>query len=328
MPHGGVAFVACIAPLAIAGCEGEQSALAPAGRAAEKIATLFWYMAGGAAVIWLTVAALGVYAIRKRPDAEVRGTALLIIGGGAVVPTIVLAALLMYGLAMLPELNAPAPEGSLRISVTGEQWWWRVFYEGPGGEPVELANEIRLPVDEPVEFRLDASDVIHSFWIPSLGGKIDMIPGRITRLALHPTETGTFRGVCAEYCGGSHALMAFPVRIHEKAEFAQWLESQSQPARTPDEPLAARGQALFLASGCGACHTIRGTDARGVIGPDLTHVGSRLSLGAGTLPNEPDDFVEWIARTKEVKPEVHMPAFGMLPREDLQALAAYLEGLE
>jgi cytochrome c oxidase subunit 2 len=228
----------------------------------------------------------------------------------------------------LPKLLAPAPEGSLRISVSGEQWWWRVRYDVAGNDPVVLANEIRLPVGEPVEFRLESPDVIHSFWIPSLGGKIDMIPGRVTRLSLTPTETGVFRGACAEYCGTSHALMSFDVVVHEKDDFARWLAHQQTEAVPPRVPSASRGQEVFLASGCGACHSIRGTPANGVIGPDLTHIGSRLSIGAGALPNNAESLLRWIARTEHVKPEVLMPEFGMLPDDELQAMASYLEGLK
>lgn len=302
--------------------------MAPAGRGAEEIATLFWWMTGGAVAIWAAVAALTVYAIRVRPAAK-RGqwTGMLIIGGGAVVPTVVLAGLLAYGLAMLPGLLAPAPEGSLKISVVGEQWWWRVRYEPADGTPVDLANEIRLPVGEPVQFELESPDVIHSFWIPALGGKMDMIPGRRTRLTLEPTRTGIFRGVCAEYCGTAHALMAFSVVVMEREEFARWLEEQRAPAREPAEPLAALGRERFFANGCSACHAIRGTEARGLVGPDLTHVGGRATVGAGILPNGRADLIRWIARTHEVKPGVHMPHFGMLPRDELEALAAYLESL-
>jgi cytochrome c oxidase subunit 2 len=286
-------------------------------------------MTAGGVVIWIAVIALTIYAVRIPQEAHnQRRTSYLIIGGGAVVPTIVLTVLLIYGLAPLPGLLAPAPEGSLKIFVSGEQWWWRVRYQISDGEPVVLANEIRLAVDEPVEFRLESPDVIHSFWIPSLGGKIDMIPGRVTRLALTPTKTGVFRGSCAEYCGTSHALMSFYVVVHEKEDFARWLAHQQTLARPPDAPLPARGRELFLASGCGACHTIRGTPANGIIGPDLTHVGSRLSIGAGALPNNAEALLRWIARTEHVKPEVLMPAFGMLPQEELQALAMYLEGLK
>lgn len=315
--------------LLLASCSGPQSALEPAGRGAERIADLFWWMAVGAGVIWLLVVGLALHATRFRSESySQREATLLIIGGGVVLPTVMLTGLLAYGLALLPELLLPAPEGSLKIAVSGEQWWWRIRYRPPGGGTLELANEIRLPVGEPVEFLLESPDVIHSFWIPSLGGKVDMIPGRRNRLTLEPTRTGVFRGVCAEYCGTSHALMSFPVVVMAKEDFARWLAHQAQPAQAPTEPLAARGQELFLAHGCGACHTVRGTPADGVVGPDLTHVGSRLSLGAGILPNEPSDFLHWIARTETVKPEVQMPAFGMLPQEDLRALAAYLDGLE
>lgn len=310
------------------GCDGRQSALAPAGREAAQLAWLFWWMAGGAAVIWAAVVGLGVYAIRVRPESfDQRRGARLIIGGGAVVPTIVLAALLAYGLWMLPSHVAPAPEGSLRIAVTGEQWWWRVRYLSPDGEGVDLANEIRLPVGEPVEFVLESSDVIHAFWIPPLAGKRDMIPGRMTRLALTPTRTGVFRGVCAEYCGDSHALMSFDVIVLEKDEFSRWLREQMEPARAPETPLSVRGGEAFLASGCGACHSVRGTPATGVIGPDLTHVGSRLSIGAGVLANEEGMSARWIGEVDALKPGVHMPAFGMLPAEDVRAIGAYLEGL-
>lgn len=315
--------------LLMAGCGGVQSALSPAGREAERIADLFWWMTAGAVIVWLAVIALAIYAVRARPEARnQRRDSLLIIGGGVVVPTVTLTVLLIFGLAMLPPLLAPAPAGSLKIAVSGEQWWWRVRYQPPGGEAFTLANEIRLPVGEPVQFRLDSPDVIHSFWIPSLGGKVDMIPGRVTYLALTPSKTGVFRGACAEYCGSSHALMNFSVAVQEKEEFVRWLARQAEPAQPPADPLAAHGQELFLANGCSACHTIRGTPADGVVGPDLTHVGSRLSLAAGTLPNEPDAFRRWIAHTTDVKPEVNMPAFHMLPPEDLRALAAFLEGLQ
>jgi cytochrome c oxidase subunit 2 len=311
------------------GCDGPQSALDPAGRGAEQIADLLWWMTVGGVVIWLAVIGLALYTLRlEREPHSLRGARLLIVGGGVVFPTLILTVLLAYGLALLPGLVAPAPAGSLKVAVSGEQWWWRVRYFLPGGETVELANEIRLPVGEPVEFHLDSPDVIHSFWIPPLGGKVDMIPGRVNRLVLEPTRTGVFRGVCAEYCGTSHALMAFSVVVQEKSEFTSWLARQAAPAPPPTGPLVARGQHVFDANGCGACHTIRGTSAAGTIGPDLTHVGGRVSLGAGILANEPAAFVRWIAHTQEVKPAVLMPAFGMLPPEDLDALAAYLESLQ
>lgn len=321
--------------LAAAGCAGPQSTLEPAGRAAEQISTLFWWMTGGGAVIWCVVIGLAIYALRISPQPHDPWRARLwIIGGGAVAPTLILTGLLIYGLSMLPGLVRPAPEGSRQINVTGVQWWWRVRYpihnseSGTDAETVELANEIRIPVGEPVQFNLKSADVIHAFWIPSLGGKVDMIPGRETRLTLEPTKVGRYRGVCAEYCGASHALMAFDVVVMEPDKFEDWLEHQRQPAVEPRESQAVRGRDVFLKHGCGACHTVRGTEADGVIGPDLTHVGGRASLGAGTLANQPEEFRRWIAHTSAAKPDVNMPDFNMLADEELTALAAYLEGLE
>jgi len=323
-----VSAVVC-ALTSLAGCTGVQSALDPAGREASRIAEIFWWMTGGALVVWIGVIILALWAARARAEAHnlVR-TRFMIVGGGAVVPTVVLTVLLIYGLAPIPALHAPAPAGSLKIAVTGEQWWWRVRYLRPNAEPVVLANEIRLPLGEPVEFQLDSPDVIHSFWIPSLAGKMDMIPGRVTRLVINATRTGSFRGACAEYCGESHALMAFPVVVQEKEEFTRWLTAQAQPAQIPPEAGAALGQELFLANGCGACHTVRGTPAAGVIGPDLTHVGSRLSIAAGTLTNEPEEFTRWVAHTTVVKPGALMPTFQMLPPEQLRSLSLYLEALK
>lgn len=323
------AFLGLAALTIFSGCTGVQSALDPAANEAEKIAQLFWLMTAGSIVVWLGVIALLVYSVRSRPESFTRRKArMMIVGGGVVVPVTVLTVLLLYGLAPIPALLAPAPPGSLKIAVSGEQWWWRVQYLPPGQNPVPLANEIRLPVGEPVEFHLESPDVIHSFWIPSLGGKMDMIPGRKTRLVLTPSRTGVFRGACAEYCGASHAWMAFSVVVQPKEEFTAWLNHQAQPAEPPREALPAQGARSFLAHGCSACHTIRGTAAAGVIGPDLTHVGSRLSLAAGTLSNDPNAFARWVQHTHEVKPEVLMPPFHMLPGEDVQALAAYLEGLK
>jgi cytochrome c oxidase subunit II len=214
----------CALPLA--GCGGAQSALEPAGRDAQRIADLFWWMTAGSAIVWLAVVILAIYAVRASPETDRRPQAKWLILSGAVAPTIVLGGLLIYGLSMLPDMLAPAPEGSLRISVHGERWWWRIRYEPPGQQPFELANEVRLPVGEPVEFRLHSSNVIHSFWIPPLGGKMDMIPGRVTRLVLRPTKTGVFRGTCAEYCGLGHANMAIEATVVDRDEFRRWLEQQ------------------------------------------------------------------------------------------------------
>jgi cytochrome c oxidase subunit 2 len=210
--------------------------------------------------------------------------------------------------------------------VIGKQWWWRVQYVTAQGV-VETANELHLPRGQRIDIQLSSPDVIHSFWVPSIAGKMDLIPGRATRLALEPTRAGVFRGACAEYCGASHARMAFTVVVLEPDAFDQWLVSQAQPVAAPADALRVRGESAFMANGCTACHTIRGTAATGAIGPDLTHVGSRLRLAAGTLANDPESFARWIREADRIKPGVHMPAFRALPAGDLAALAAYLDGL-
>jgi cytochrome c oxidase subunit 2 len=320
-----ILFITC--GVVAVGCGGPQSALDVAGRDAERIARLFVTMTVGTLVVWALVVVLAVYAIRARDTYSEQGASLLIVGGGVLLPTVVLAALLAYGLPVLPELLRPASAGSLQIEVTGKQWWWRVRYLRDRGV-VETANELRLPVGQRINLRLISTDVIHSFWVPSIAGKMDMIPGRITHLALEPTRTGVFRGVCAEYCGTSHALMAFHVIVVEPEEFDAWLEHQAEPAQAPPHAQAAQGETAFVANGCAACHTVRGATSAGTIGPDLTHVGSRLHIGAGTLPNQPDALARWVAQTDTIKPGVHMPEFHTLPRADLSALAAYLDNLQ
>tara|TARA_R110002095_G_scaffold119330_2_gene103889 strand:+ start:235 stop:1245 length:1011 start_codon:yes stop_codon:yes gene_type:complete len=313
----------------ISGVSGSQSALNPAGAEAEQIATLFWWMAGGATVIWGIMIALLIYSLHLNPVAHPRQkSALFIIGGGAIAPTIILTILLIYGLNILPALLARPPAGTLQVEVQGYQWWWRVRYLNQWEEPIELANEIRLPRGEPVDFILSSSDVVHSFWIPSLGGKVDMIPGRTTHLTLHPTKTGRYRGVCAEYCGASHAYMNFTVEVVEKKEFDEWLAQQSTDRKTPQNEAVERGEALFLQTGCSACHTIRGTEADGTIGPELTHFGSRKSLGADMYPNSRDNIENWIAHVSALKPGVKMPEFRALKNDEYQLLSAYLKQLK
>ena len=323
--HLGVALLVAGA----AGCSGPQSALDPAGRGASAVADLLGWMASGAVLVWLLVVGLAVYALRAQRDPpSERAARLLILGGGAVFPTVVLTVLLAFGLSRMPELLTPPGEETLHVAVSGEEWWWRFRYEPPGGEPFETANELRLPLGAPARFTVTTPDVIHSLWIPSLGPKIDLIPGRTNHLVLEPTRTGEFHGVCAEYCGVAHALMAFRVVVMEPADFDAWLSAERAPAVEPAEALELRGREAFLANGCGACHTVRGTPADGLVGPSLTHVGSRSTLGAGLLPNTLEAMRSWIARPGELKPGTHMPAFSMLPDEELDAIAAYLVALE
>jgi cytochrome c oxidase subunit 2 len=303
-------------------------ALKTAGRDAAEIADLFWIMAGGAMLIWVVTTALSLYAARARttPWSERAGLILIAVGGG-VVPAVVLAALFAFGLPSLARQVDDGDTASVRVTVVGEQWWWRVQYELPGGTRVELANEVRLPLDRVTAITLTSTNVIHSFWVPALAGKVDMTPGRITHLTLEPTIAGIYRGVCAEYCGASHARMAFDVEVMTAAEFDRWLEEESRPAIAAGGS-AADGAKAFLANGCAACHAIRGTPAVATIGPDLTHVGRRRRIAAASLPNQPEDMVRWLARPDHIKPEALMPAFSMLPAGELQTIAAYLQSLQ
>lgn len=317
------------AALLLAACDGPQSALDPAGRDAALLADLFWFMLVGAVVIWAIIIGLAFYASHWAPGAHALGLArALIVGGGIVFPTVGLAGLLLYAFPLMPILREPGPSDGVRISVVGERWWWRVAYLPPGAaEPIVSANEIRLPVGARTDVLLEGSDVIHSFWIPSLAGKLDMFPGRQTRFSLEPTRTGVFRGQCAEFCGASHALMAFEAVVMTPEDFTAWLEREAQPAAEPAEPLARRGKDVFLTVGCGACHAVRGTPAAGTFGPDLTHVGSRGTIGAGILRNDPEALLRWISHTPAIKPEVNMPAYFQLEAAELEALVAYLESL-
>ena len=314
-----------VAPLALlVGCDGVQSALAPAGRDAERIATLFWAMVVGAAVVWLVVMACAIYGARARTAHSEKLATRFIVFGGVVFPTVTITGLLIGGLAVLPPTLDLGPDEP-RLSVVGEQFWWRARYQHRGGA-VEVANELYLPIGRRTAMTLEAPDVIHSFWVPSLGGKVDTIPGRINHLALEPTRAGTFRGACAEYCGQSHALMAFHVITVPEAEFEAWLVRQAAPAEPPADLQAERGASLFLEHGCGACHTIRGTRAAGVIGPDLTHLGGREHL-AGVLPNDEANLERFIREPEAIKPDVRMPAFDILAGDESAAIAHYLAGL-
>lgn len=309
---------------ALAACDGPQSALRTGGVDAAQLAQLFWVMLGGAVVLWLLVNGLFLYVTRINTGSLSRKWAeALIIGGGIVFPTTVLTALLAYGLTMMPDQRAPGD--GLRVRITGEQWWWRVEYWPEGAEtPVISANELRLPAGLRSEIELTSAEVIHSFWVPGLGGKTDMFPGRPTRMSLEPTEPGSYRGQCAEFCGASHALMAMQAVVMEPAAFDAWLAKEAAPASLPEGP----GRDLFFREGCGACHSLRGTEAVGAVGPDLTHLGGRSSLAAGILPMTSEALARWIADPASIKPEAHMPAYSHLSDAELASLAGWLEQLQ
>ncbi|MCQ0970473.1 cytochrome c oxidase subunit II [Paracoccus sp. TK19116] len=319
--------IALALTVVLASCEGRQSVLSPAGRDAEVLANLFWWMLGGAVVLWLFVNGLMLYFSRiRRKRHSLRVAQWFIFMCGVVLPTTVLAGLLIFALREMPQQREPG-EG-LTLRVTGESWWWRVEYWPDGAdEPVTTANEIRLPAGSRSEIELAANGVIHSFWIPALGGKTDMIPGRVNRMSLEPTAPGTYRGQCAEFCGLSHAHMALEAVVMAPEEFERWLGAEARDARAPEGAEAKRGKQLFLSQGCGGCHTVRGTPATARVGPDLTHLGGRKSLAAGMLPMDRQSLVGWLSAPESIKPGVNMPGYDHLPPADLQALAAYLEGL-
>lgn len=323
--HKLLAFLLC--PF-ITSCSGTHSPLDPAGREATDVATLFFTMLVGGIVIWVAVVALFVYTARKKRVHTEESAGKLILWGGAVLPCVILAALLTYAVWLMPNVRpwfSGGGDGLSTIDVTGEQFWWRVRYLEPDGSiAFEAANEVRIPVGERIAFQLTSPDVIHSFWIPVLGGKMDMIPGRRNILTLEANKPGTYRGVCAEFCGTSHALMAFTVEVMEPQAYGAWLASRRTSTGVQD----AAGLALFLKHGCGACHTVAGTEARGTIGPDLTAFGERGSVGAGTLSNTEGDIVRFIREPAKVKPGVLMPHFDMLPEAETRRIAQYLKGLQ
>ena len=314
--------VATVAALLVAGCNRHQSALSTFGAEAEAVRTMTIVLVIGAVVIAAGVAAL-MYRATHAPEGEMtmEGGLKLVLWLGGIGPAIVLAALLIYALpTMRPRTVGP---GDLRIESVGEQFWFRVRYRAPGARPVETANEVRIPVGRTVLFELTGGDVIHSFWIPGLAGKMDMIPGRVNRLPVMATRPGRFRGVCTEFCGLSHALMAFEVVAMEPAAFDRWLQEQRRPAVASAVP----GRALFAGYGCGGCHAIRGAGQGGAIGPDLTHFGARRTLGAGILPQTEDAVARFIRHPEAAKPGVRMPAFPHMPERDAVLIARYLKGL-
>jgi cytochrome c oxidase subunit 2 len=326
-----------------------QSVLHPApGSGAALLHELGLALYIGAASIFLAVTALVLVATfrRGRPlDARV-----MILGGGVAFPVFTLTILFTYALAVggaLTEVRTSGPlqllldcfsslapqrlpqnAASPRIHVVGKQWWWEVRYEFEGEPPIVLANELRIPTGTHVEVELTATDVIHSFWAPTLAGKVDMIPGRRTRLTLRADEPGVHRGQCAEYCGGQHALMAFYVVAEPPEDFRGWLERESKPAAAPVDAFLRRGRDAFFRGGCQDCHTVRGTPARGADGPDLTHVGSRRSLAAGALRNHLGTMAGWIADPHGVKDGALMPATDAYTGEELRALSAWLMSLK
>jgi cytochrome c oxidase subunit II len=319
----------------LAGCAATPSTLAPQGTDAKNVASLAWLMFAIALVVFAGVLVLLLIAtLRKRrgldhgiiinPPNE-RRTLTLVVLFGAVLPAVVL--LVVMGLSVSldnAEVSAQA-SSEPTIEVVGHQWWWEVRYPQQG---IVTANEIHIPVGQPVAIKLTSADVIHSFWVPQLHGKIDMIPGQTNTMTLEADQAGNYRGECAEYCGTQHAKMDFLVVAEDKQAYDTWLAGQAQAAPSPAEgSVEKQGQQAFLGSSCTYCHTIRGTNASGQIGPDLTHIASRQTLGAGALPNTPGNLGGWITNAQAIKPGNLMPPMDLDPTQ-VQQILAYLETLK
>ena len=314
-----------------------HSALEPAGPQSARILSLFYsYFDVCALVFTLVIGALG-FALGRRSKEPAREHEPAVAEAGrkrrAVVVATSLTVIALIGLLCASVATGHAlaflpQEPALEIEVRGHEWWWEFGYPAPGGATrFNTAYELHLPVGRPIALKLVATDVIHSFWVPSLSGKEDAIPGKDRTLVLRADRPGVFEGQCAEFCGTEHANMRFLVVAESPADFAAWEAHQLSSAPTPNDPVRARGLELFMSSRCSSCHSISGTDAFASVGPDLTHFGARKRIAMGTLANNDELLAQWIRDPQSVKPGVQMPSTP-LPPNDLSALVAYLRGLQ
>ena len=305
-----------------------QSTWPAAGPVAEALLDVSTWLIAGASVIFVGVMVLLVLAVQGGPRA-VRAR-LCVLGGGVLFPSVVLSVLFVYSERHQPPWRVAPPKDALIVGVTARMWWWEVRYRDPAtGQEIVTANEVHIPAGRPVYFGLSSDDVIHSFWVPALGGKMDAVPGRVQHLLLQADRPGVWRGQCAEYCGAQHARMALHVVAHAPAEFDTWLAAQARPAGPARNGALDRGREAFLAHRCNACHTVRGVSEESRLGPDLTHVGSRLYLGAGTVPNDDARRVAWLSHIQQLKPGARMPSSAeRLDPATLQAVADWLGSLQ
>lgn len=309
----------------------------PHGRIAALESHLGWWLMLVSAAVVLVVTALvvagsvrGLRGRRRERDASLENARTgmrWIYIGGLIVPATILVFTMGFTLENLNATTRLSGATALTIRVIGHRWWWEVRYEGlAGADSVVTANEIHIPVGRPVKVLVSSADVVHSFWIPQLAGKTDANPGSVNVAWLEADRVGTYRGQCTEYCGLQHANMAAYVIADSAPAFSAWLAAQRLGPRTPSTASALRGQTVFLRGPCASCHTIRGTEARGALGPDLTHLASRATIAAGAEPNTRGDLAGWVANAQAIKPGSQMPRMDLSPG-DLHAVVAYLETL-
>jgi cytochrome c oxidase subunit 2 len=310
--------------LLLAGCSEEQSTLSPESHASRSVATLWWVLLIVSAIVVGVVTLLVLATLLKRRgrfdrvDRSGGGTTFVLVSG-AVIPAVILVALFAYALSTLGATTEPAAGATrMTIDVIGKQWFWDVRYPEHG---IRTANEIHIPVGVPVRVRVRTADVIHSFWVPELNRKIDMIPGYRNSLLLDADKPGFYRGQCAEYCGLQHTNMAFYVIAERRAVFDRWVRREQRRPRR-----GGSGEKVFENVGCSGCHRIAGV-SNGTIGPDLSHVGSRRTLAAGTIPNAKGWLGGWILDPQHIKPGNKMPGLPIGGRQ-LQQLLDYLESLK
>jgi cytochrome c oxidase subunit II len=313
-----------------AGWSGKSpSILDTHGSESTRIAGMWWLMFGLGAGVYAVVAFFVVWAIvrgRRRDDGgdgPVSDNA-WIVWGGVVVPVVILGVLAAVTVQATSELRRPE-SNALQVNVVGKRWWWQVSYPGT---PYTTANEIHLPAGRPVEIHLDSDNVVHSFWVPQLAGKEDLVPGQHNVLRFTPDTPGTYIGECAEYCGLEHARMGFVVVVEAATDFDRWLTRRQVAPSAPDSEAAAEGETVFVREPCAGCHTVRGTPAQGTVGPDLTDFGARSTIGARTVENTPQNLAKWIVDAGSMKPGALMPPMTQLSSRDVDNLVAYLEGLQ